>query len=88
MNELWLAPFFADPIEEEEEIEDITEEEKKQLEDLKTKLEKEKEQIMEKIQVEALEKQKKRNSTMGELLRSKGFLWLATSNDLIGKPVF
>ena len=56
--------------------------------DLKTKLEKEKEQMMEKIQVEALEKQKKRNATMGELLRSKGFLWLATSNDLIGKPVF
>ena len=84
MNELWLAPFFADPIEEEEEIEDITEEEKKQLEGLKTKLEKEKEQMMEKIQVEALEKQKKRNFTMGELLRSKGFLWLATSNNLIG----
>ena len=88
MNELWLAPFFADPIEEEEEIEDITEEEKKQLEGLKTKLEKEKEQMMEKIQIEALEKQKKRNATMGELLRSKGFLWLATSNDLIGKSKF
>merc|ERR1711884_780242 len=39
---------------------------------------------MEKLQTEAIEKQKERTAVMGELLRSKGFLWLATSNDLIG----
>jgi len=44
LNELWLAPFFADPIEleeDEEEIEDITEEEKVKLDELKKKHEEE-----------------------------------------------
>lgn len=84
MNELWLSPFFADPIEKEEEIDDITEEEKEQLKDLKVQLDEEKQEKLEALQAEALEKQKLRNETMGELLRSKGFFWLATSNDLIG----
>merc|ERR1719340_238772 len=53
-------------------------------EELKKKLDKEKQMAMEKLQAEALEKQKTRNDVMGELLRSKGFLWIATSNDLIG----
>ena len=85
-----LAPFFSDPIEIEEdedlteEIEEMSEEEKKILEELKKKLDMEKQVAMEKLQAEALEKQKERNDVMGELLRSKGFLWLATSNDLIG----
>ena len=80
-------PYFADPIEaieKEEEIKDVTEEEKEQLKDLINKLDEEKEEDMKKSQAEALEKQKLRNETMGELLRSKGFLWLATSNDIIG----
>jgi len=38
----------------------------------------------EKLQVEALKKQKDRNQVVGELLRSKGFLWLASTSDLIG----
>ena len=84
MNELWLSPFFADPIEKEEEIEDISEEEKEQLKELKVKLDEEKQDKLETLQVEALAKQKERNATMGELLRSKGFFWLATSNDVIG----
>jgi len=84
LNELWLSPFFADPIEKEEEIEDITEEEKEQLKELKVQLDEEKQEKLEVLQAEALEKQKLRNETMGELLRSKGFFWLATSNDLIG----
>merc|ERR1719145_224972 len=29
-------------------------------------------------------KQSKRAAAMGELLRSKGFIWIATSNNLIG----
>merc|ERR1712062_133433 len=85
--ENWLMPYFADPIEaieKEEEIKDVTEEEKEQLKDLISKLDEEKEEDMKKSQAEALEKQKLRNETMGELLRSKGFLWLATSNDIIG----
>ena len=85
-----LAPFFSDPNELEEkedmteEIEEMSEEEKEMAEELKKKLDKEKQIAMEKLQAEALEKQKDRNEVMGELLRSKGFLWLATSNNLIG----
>ena len=85
-----LAPFFSDPIEIEEdedmteEIEEMSEEEKKMAEELKKKIDEEKQKAMEKLQAEALVKQKERNSVMGELLRSKGFLWLATSNNLIG----
>ena len=85
-----LAPFFADPIEIEEEedmteeIEEMSEEEKKMAEELKKKIDEEKQKAMEKLQAEALVKQKERNAVMGELLRSKGFLWLATSNNLIG----
>merc|ERR1712088_1006560 len=36
------------------------------------------------LQKEATVKQERRNETMGELLRSKGFFWLATSHDIIG----
>merc|ERR1712088_1101264 len=36
------------------------------------------------LQKEATVKQQRRNETMGELLRSKGFFWLATSRDIIG----
>ena len=85
-----LAPFFSDPIELEEEedmteeIEEMSEEEKEMAVELKKKLDKEKQIAMEKLQAEALQKQKDRNEVMGELLRSKGFLWLATSNNLIG----
>ena len=85
-----LAPFFSDPIEIEEdedmteEIEEMSEEEKKMVEEVKKKVDKEKQMALDKLQAEALEKQKTRNDVMGELLRSKGFLWIATSNDLIG----
>ena len=77
-----LAPYFSDPIdilEIDEEAEQFSEKEKKMFE-----VEKEKKMAYEKLQAEALEKQKTRNDVMGELLRSKGFLWIATSNDLIG----
>ena len=90
LNELMLAPFFSDPIEIEEdedmteEIEEMSEEEKKMVEEVKKKVDKEKQIALDKLQAEALEKQKERNEVMGELLRSKGFLWLATSNNLIG----
>ena len=79
LNDLLLEPFFMDPwvtLEDEEEGKEVerTEEEQKKLEELKQK-------ELEKVQEEALVKQKKRTELMGELLRSKGFLWMATAND-------
>merc|ERR1712045_666995 len=82
LNDLLLEPFFMDPwvtLEDEEEGEEAerTEEEQKKLEELKQK-------ELEKVQEEAMVKQKKRTELMGELLRSKGFLWMATAHDVIG----
>merc|ERR1712241_581343 len=65
------------PEDEEEGKDERTEAEKK-------KDEAEREVALQNIQEEALVKQQKRTETMGELLRSKGFLWVATSNDVIG----
>ena len=53
-------------------------------EDDKQKREEEKKDELKKVQAVAEEKQKRRTELMGELLRSKGFFWLATSNDVIG----
>ena len=39
---------------------------------------------LEKMQKKASEKQAKRIEAMGEILRSKGFVWLATSHFIIG----
>ena len=36
-------------------------------------------------QKEATRKQRKRSATLGDLLRSKGFLWIATSHDVLGE---
>ena len=80
LQELVLEPFFMDPFltsEDEDENSDTTEdkEDKQEEENLKE---------MQEIQDEALVKQKKRNEVMGELLRSKGFIWLSSSHDVIG----
>jgi len=81
--DLFLDPYFMDPLhnleeeDEEETEEEISEEERK-------KMEAEKKAELEKMQAEALVKQEKRKEFMGELLRSKGFFWIATSNDIIG----
>ena len=40
---------------------------------------------LEALQDEASAKQEQRTQLMGELLRSKGFVWLATSNYLMGE---
>ena len=50
----------------------------------KQKKEAAKKEALEKLQAEATEKQIRRTELMGELLRSKGFFWMATSNDVIG----
>ena len=39
---------------------------------------------LDKLQKEAAKKQGKRVKLMGELLRSKGFIWSATSNSVMG----
>merc|ERR1712045_294320 len=83
LNDLVLKPFFMDPFanyedeDEEGEAPELSDEEK-------LKKEQDKKDELEKTQAEASEKQKRRTDLMGELLRSKGFFWLATSNDVIG----
>ena len=71
-----MDPFDNQEDEEEEEVERTEEEQKK--------LEKVKQIELQAVQAKALTKQKARTELMGELLRSKGFFWLATSNDVIG----
>ena len=70
LRDLFLEPYFASVEHDEEEEEKMTEAEKL------AKLEED--------QKEADEKKIKRVETMGELLRSKGFIWIATSHNLIG----
>merc|ERR1712087_552504 len=83
LNDLVVEPFFMDPFEnlDEEEDEEVkrkgSDEEKKNHEKLK-------EIELAAVQEKALNKQKARTELMGELLRSKGFFWMATSNDVIG----
>jgi len=92
LNENFLEPFFmdergllyADAVPSLDETKyrqkEKTEEEKQKEMEEKKGLEIERKRI----QDEALEKQKKRNETMGELLRSKGFMWIASSHGVIG----
>merc|ERR1712038_775176 len=71
LEELVLKPFFMDPwqtLDDEEEEDKRTEEEKKQMEE-------EKQRELQKVQKEALVKQTRRKERVGELLRSKGFIW-------------
>jgi G3E family GTPase len=82
INDLVLEPFFMPPhLPEDDEDENgelhITEEEKTKAEEI---LQNELQEIQEK----ALSKQKHRTEVLGEILRSKGFFWNATSNDVIG----
>ena len=77
-----LEPFFMgrvvmdDEEQEGEEAEERTQEEKKKLEELKQ------DELL-KVQAKAAVKQEKRKEVMGELLRSKGFLWMATAMDVM-----
>jgi len=70
--EFLLDPYFSkmELIDDEDEEENLSEEEKGIW--------------LEKIQEEAATKQVKRTDAMGQLLRSKGFVWIATSHDIIG----
>ena len=44
----------------------------------------EKENELDDLQKKAAKKQKLRKKTIGELLRAKGFMWLATSHEILG----
>jgi len=72
LNDLVVEPYFSIPIfpscEHENEKEEVE----------KNKLE------FQKLQQEALGKQQRRKEKMGEVLRSKGFFWIATTNNIIG----
>jgi len=72
----FMTPWYGDSNEETED-DDQTDEEMKESQE-------EKDLQFVKVQEEACMKQKKRKEIMGELLRSKGFIWLATSNDKMG----
>eukprot|EP00090_Calanus_glacialis_P023284 TRINITY_DN3589_c0_g1_i4.p1 TRINITY_DN3589_c0_g1~~TRINITY_DN3589_c0_g1_i4.p1 ORF type:complete len:532 (+),score=161.05 TRINITY_DN3589_c0_g1_i4:62-1597(+) len=69
--DLLLDPYFSKMEIEDEDEEDKLSEEEKVI-------------WLQKIQKEAAAKQVKRTAIMGQLLRSKGFLWIATSHDIIG----
>merc|ERR1719412_2808436 len=72
---------FLDDEEEEEEEGEKGEGETKEGDD---DAEEEKMRKLQQDQKVAAGKQSKRAAAMGELLRSKGFIWIATSNNLIG----
>jgi len=76
LEEFFMTPWYRECIHKTDE-ENQTEEEKKELK-------KEEDLEFERVQEEASMKQKKRMEVMGELLRSKGFIWLATANDMMG----
>ena len=58
---------------------------KMEIEDEEDKMSEEEKQVwLEKLQEDAAVKQVSRTETMGQLLRSKGFLWIATSHNIIG----
>ena len=92
--DLFLDQYFADPTElyefdddleeDDEEENEKTEEEKKKFEEAKKKFEERKKKEMEDMQAQTLVRQKKREEKFGTLLRSKGFCWIATTNDIIG----
>jgi len=81
LQELMLEPFFMNPSLYLDEDEERVEEKGTDAE--KIKLEEQKQIEKEAVQAEAHVKQEKRNNRMGELLRSKGFLWIASSNDVL-----
>jgi len=63
---------------------DMTEEERKKWEDKQKRMEAEKEERLKELQARASEKAKQRRTDMGELLRSKGFLWVASTHNVMG----
>ena len=86
-----LEPYFMDPTDEDDEDEDddnddsgVEDDQKKGKpkldEEVQKKKDEEKKLRAQERQKEAYKKHKKRNEDFGELLRSKGFIWVATSH--------
>ena len=73
LNDLVLEEYFVTPdyMDDEENGEKVFSEEDKQI-------------ILKVLQKKAAEKQSQRVGVFGELLRSKGFIWIATSNNIMG----
>jgi len=67
-----------------EDDEEISEKERIRRQEEEKKQKQEELAEREELQKQAIVKQKRRNNDLGELLRSKGFLWMATSHDIIG----
>merc|ERR1712203_276557 len=84
LTDLVMEPFFMSPWVNICQEENCKQAEMERSEEEKAKFEELKLIELEKVQGEASEKQKKRTELMGELLRSKGFLWLATANNVTG----
>ena len=92
LQKYFVEPDCMDEEEEEEEneedkkkeLEEMTDAEKKELEMMEKKLAAEKEEKLKELQARASEKAKQRREDMGELLRSKGFLWICTTNNVMG----
>merc|ERR1711990_1394506 len=86
LHDLVTEPFFmGSPEAVKEEVDEDEEEEDGDIsEDECAMIEEQKEILYHQHQDEANEKQKHRTETMGELLRSKGYMWMATSNNVIG----
>jgi len=90
LNDLFLKPFFADPVErvevveEPEDFEELPERKRRKIEDEKKKIEEKNKKEIEKLQKQVVKKQNVREEKIGQLLRSKGFVWIATSHDIMG----
>merc|ERR1711915_1139726 len=63
---------------------DVMEEESEEKKTSEGVPEEKKEKILQELQAKASERQKNRVKSMGDLLRSKGFIWIATSNSVMG----
>ena len=89
LQKYFVEPDFMDEDDEENDNEEkmeeeMTEDEKKELAEMEKKLAAEKEAKLLELQAKASEKAKQRRVDMGELLRSKGFLWIASTNNVMG----
>ena len=100
LYDVFLEPFFVlrflaeeedeeDEDDEDDEDEDgqekkMSEKEKKEKELKKVIREREREERLQILQKEATVKQTKRTGSMGELLRSKGFVWIASTHNIMG----
>ena len=74
LSDLVLEPFFVMPDfmdDEEEDGEKVFSEEDREI-------------VLKVLQKKAAEKQRRRKELMGEMLWSKGFIWIATTNNVMG----